>query len=114
MVGQDLNAALLFVRVVESGSFREASRLTGVPKSTLSRKLAELETRLGARLLQRTTRRIGLTDVGRGYFAEVSVAVGRLIDAERAVASHLAEPQGEVRITTSANIGTLLLAPALT
>ena len=55
----------LFVRVVQAGSFSAAARQLSVPKSTLSRKVAELEERLGARLLQRTTRKLRLTDAGR-------------------------------------------------
>lgn len=109
----DFNAALLFVRVVEAGSLRGAARALGVPKSTVSRKLAELEARLGARLLQRTTRRLGLTDVGRGYYAKASAAVAALVDAERSVGDHLGEPRGVVRITAPLNIGPLLIGPAV-
>jgi DNA-binding transcriptional LysR family regulator len=112
-MGHDLNAALLFVRVVDAGSFRGAARALGIPKSTVSRKLAELERRLGARLLQRTTRQIGLTDVGRGYYEQASAAIGALLDAERGVAEQLGEPRGALRITSSVNVGTLLLPPIL-
>jgi DNA-binding transcriptional LysR family regulator len=110
---RDLNAALFFVRVVDAGSFRGAARALGVPKSTVSRKLAELEERLGARLLQRTTRRIGLTDVGRGYYAKASAAVAALLDAERSVGEHLGEPRGTLRITAPLNFGPLLIGPAV-
>ncbi len=110
---QDLNAALLFVRVVECGSLRGAARALGVPKSTVSRKLADLEARLGARLLQRTTRRIGLTEVGRGYFAKASAAVAALLDAERGVGDHVGEPRGTLRITAPLNFGPLLIGPAV-
>ncbi|MGH7330794.1 MAG: LysR family transcriptional regulator, partial [Polyangiaceae bacterium] len=64
----DLNEMLVFARVVEAGSFIAASAKLGMPKSTVSRKVAELESRLNARLLQRTTRRLNLTDVGRTYY----------------------------------------------
>jgi len=112
-MGHDLNAALLFVRVVEAGSLRAASRLTGVPKSTLSRKLAELEERLGARLLQRTTRRIGLTELGRSYHAQASVAVAQLLEAERSISQAQSEPSGTLRLTASTSVGTLLLPELL-
>jgi len=112
-MGHDLNATLLFVRVVECGSFRAAAKLTGVPKSSLSRKMAELEQRLGARLLQRTTRRIGLTEVGRQYFAQVSPAIRQLAEAESAVADLMGEPRGSLRIATSNSIGAFLLPPVL-
>jgi DNA-binding transcriptional LysR family regulator len=59
---QDLNDLLYFARVVEHGGFSAAGRALGVPKSRLSRRIAELETRLGVRLLQRTTRKLALTD----------------------------------------------------
>src|SRR5262245_37015413 len=64
----DLNEILVFTRVVQAGSFTAAARLLGMPKSSVSRKVSELEDRLGLRLLQRTTRKLGLTDAGRLYF----------------------------------------------
>ena len=112
-MGHDLNAALLLVRVVEAGSLRAAARLTGVPKSTLSRKLAELEDRLGARLLQRTTRRIGLTEPGRAYYEQASAAVTQLLEAERNVVQAQAEPRGTLRITASNSVGNMLLPEVL-
>ena len=65
---QDLNDALIFAKVVEQGSFTAASRLLGIPKTTVSRKIQGLEQRLGARLLQRTTRRLSLTEAGGVYY----------------------------------------------
>ncbi len=64
---QDLNDLAYFAKVVEAGGFAAAGRLLGVPKSRLSRRIAELETRLGARLLQRTTRTLTLTTLGERY-----------------------------------------------
>ena len=60
----DLNAALVLVRVVQAGSFRSAARVLGMPKTTVSRKVAELEEQLGVQLLLRTTRTLALTDAG--------------------------------------------------
>ena len=63
----DLNEIVVFARVVQTGSFTQAAKQLGMPKSTVSRKVSELEERLGSRLLQRTTRKLCLTDVGRTY-----------------------------------------------
>ena len=64
----DLNEILVFTRVVQTGSITAAAAQLGMPKSTVSRKVTELEERLKARLLQRTTRKLSLTDVGRIYY----------------------------------------------
>src|SRR5262249_1678414 len=65
--GPDLNAMVVFAAVADTGSFTAAARHLAMPKSTVSRKVGELEKRVGARLIQRTTRRLSLTDVGRVY-----------------------------------------------
>src|SRR5215469_16196645 len=65
--GPDLNAMVVFAAVADTGSFTAAARHLAMPKSTISRKVGELEKRVGARLIQRTTRRLRLTDVGRVY-----------------------------------------------
>jgi DNA-binding transcriptional LysR family regulator len=64
---QDLNDMLYFAEVVERGGFAAAGRALGIPKSRLSRRVSELESQLGVRLLQRTTRKLSLTDVGEAY-----------------------------------------------
>ena len=66
----DLNETLVFARIVQAGSFTAAAKGLGMPKSTVSRKLSELEERLGTRLIQRTTRKLSLTDVGRTYYKD--------------------------------------------
>ena len=66
---QDLNDMLLFAEVVERGGFAAAGRALGLPKSRLSRRVAGLEAQLGVRLLQRTTRKLSLTDVGEAFVA---------------------------------------------
>jgi DNA-binding transcriptional LysR family regulator len=101
--------ALVFVKVVEAGSFRGAAAALGIPKSSVSRKVAELEARLGARLLQRTTRRIGLTAAGAAYHRQAARAAQALQDAERAVAELEAEPRGVLRLSASLNFGLLFL-----
>jgi DNA-binding transcriptional LysR family regulator len=96
----DLNQILAFTTVARTGSFSAAARELGIPKSTLSRKVAELERRLGARLLQRTTRKLSLTDSGHAYFQHATRAVQEAEEAELAV-QHLQDaPRGLLRITT--------------
>ena len=68
----DLNDIVVFARVVEAGSFTAAARLLGMPKTTVSRRVAALEREVGVRLLQRTTRSLNLTDAGRLYYEQSS------------------------------------------
>ncbi len=107
----DLNEILVFARVVQAGSFIAASAKLGMPKSTVSRKVSELETRLNARLLQRTTRKLSLTDVGRTYYDYCARIVGEVEDAEQAVSSLQNRPRGELRVTCGPNAA--FLAPIL-
>lgn len=99
----DLNEVLVFTRVVQAGSFTAAARTLGMPKSTVSRKVSALEERLGARLLQRTTRKLGLTDAGRTYFDYGARIVSEVEDAERAIGTLQSTPRGLLRITAGIN-----------
>jgi DNA-binding transcriptional LysR family regulator len=99
----DLNEIAVFTRVVQAGSFTAAAKLLGMPKSTVSRKVSELENRLDARLLQRTTRKLSLTDAGRTYFDYGQRIVSELEAAEHAVGSLQDSPRGLLRITTGLN-----------
>ncbi|MFO0551483.1 MAG: LysR family transcriptional regulator [Polyangiaceae bacterium] len=102
-----LDEIVVFARVVETGSFTGAAAALEMPKSTVSRKISELEARLRARLLQRTTRKLNLTDVGRTYYAHCARIVAELEEAERAVGSLQAVPRGLLRVTTPLNLGFL-------
>lgn len=95
----DLGEILAFTSVVRGGSFTAAAALLGMPKSTVSRKIAELEARIGARLLQRTTRRVSLTDAGRAYYEHAARIVSEIEEAEQAVSRMQAAPRGLLRIT---------------
>ena len=108
----DLHGAAVFVQVVESGSIRGAARALAMPKSNVSRRVAELEAQLGARLLQRTTRTLSLTDAGRAFHQYAAAAVAALQDAERAVHDLEGEPRGTLRVTAPANFS-MLFMPAL-
>lgn len=96
----DLNDYRYFAKVIEAGGFSAASRELGIPKSRLSRRVAELEARLGVRLLQRSTRKLTLTDVGQRILAHSQALVREAEAAERVAASLLAEPSGLVRLST--------------
>ena len=103
----DLNELLIFTRVVQSGSFTAAARLLEMPKSTVSRKVAELEDRVGARLLQRTTRKLGLTDAGRIYFDYGARIVTEVEEAEQAVGRLQSTPRGLLRVTAPLSLSIL-------
>ena len=95
----DLNDLCYFVQVVDHGGFAAAGRAIGVPKSKLSRRIALLEERLGVRLIQRSSRRFSVTEIGREYYQR---CVAMLIEAEAAeevIAKARAEPRGVVRIS---------------
>lgn len=96
---QDLNDLYLFARVVEHGGFAAAGRATGLPKSKLSRRVGELEARLGVRLIQRSTRRFAVTEIGQEYYRH---CVAMLVEAETAqeiIDRSRSEPQGIVRVS---------------
>jgi DNA-binding transcriptional LysR family regulator len=95
----DLNDLLVFTRVVQSGSFTAAARLLGMTKSSVSRRVTELEDRIGARLLQRTTRKLSLTDVGRAYYASCARIIAEVEEAELAVSQMQAAPRGTLRVS---------------
>lgn len=95
----DLNDLYFFANVVEEGGFTAAGRSLGIPKSRLSRRISELETRLGVRLLQRNTRGIALTDIGSRYYKQCQIVLAAAEAAENAVTSSLAEPSGHVRVS---------------
>src|SRR6478672_4439088 len=82
---RDLNDTLIFAKVVEHGSFISAARALRLPKTTVSRKIQDLETRLGAQLLHRTTRKLGLTEAGNVYFEHSQRIARDLNEAESAV-----------------------------
>ena len=98
---------LVFARVVQSGSFTTAAAELGMPKSTVSRKISELEARLKARLLNRTTRKVSPTDVGRTYYDYCARVAGEVEDAERAVSKLQEVPRGVLRLTTGPNVSFL-------
>jgi DNA-binding transcriptional LysR family regulator len=95
----DLNDIAVFVRVAQLESFSRAARALGMPVSTVSRKVASLEERLGVTLLQRTTRNLSLTVQGRAYFDQCSEPLSHLYDAERAITQTQKKPEGLLRLS---------------
>lgn len=104
---------LLFAAAVEHGGFAAAARELGIPKSTLSKRLAVLEASLGARLVHRTSRSFTLTDLGREVHEHARAARIELDAAEQIVRRRMAEPAGTVRITASVPDAQDLLARLL-
>jgi len=95
---QDLNDMLYFAEVVDRGGFAAAGRALGLPKSKLSRRVAELEARLGVRLLQRTTRKLSLTETGELYHRHCVAMREEAEAAADAVALVQTEPRGTIRV----------------
>jgi DNA-binding transcriptional LysR family regulator len=100
----DLNDIVIFTKVVETKSFTGAAELLGLPKSTVSRKLAQLEERLGVRLVQRTTRKLALTDIGHAYYERCARIVADVAAAEQVVTDMQATPRGRLRATAPADL----------
>lgn len=103
----------LFATVVEQGSFTCAAELLGMPKSSVSQKISRLESQLGVRLLQRTTRRLSLTPQGEVYVEQCRALLALARSANLAMARLRAAPAGRVRITAPEATGTLLLGRIL-
>jgi DNA-binding transcriptional LysR family regulator len=109
----DLSAMAAFVQVVEGRSFSVAARGLGLTRSAVSRQIAGLEDRLGARLLNRTTRRLSLTEAGAVYYEHCARILAEAVAAERAVADLDAAPRGLLRINAPMSFGQNHLGPAV-
>lgn len=105
----DLNAVRVFLAVVEHGGFREAAAQSKEPKSTVSRRVANLEAALGQQLLRRTTRTVSLTEEGELFFKQASLALSSLSDAVRAVREAETTPRGLLKVTAPHTFGELFL-----
>ncbi|MBM3487898.1 MAG: LysR family transcriptional regulator [Alphaproteobacteria bacterium] len=102
-----------FVRVVETGSFSEAARRIGVAKSVVSKRIDQLEGRLGDRLLHRTTRRVGATPMGAAYYDHCLRILADVEETERAIGRNVTEPKGHLRISAPTALGTAVIGPSL-
>src|SRR5260221_9107747 len=106
----DLNLVTAFVRVVEQQSFTSAAKALGLPKSSVSRRVTELEEQLGVQLLHRTTRKLALTEAGRSYFEQAERALTELQAAAESASGMDTEARGIVRVTAPIDIGVMGLA----
>jgi DNA-binding transcriptional LysR family regulator len=109
-----LDAMSLFVATVEAGSLSAAARRAGMPLATVSRRLSELEKHLKTRLLNRSTRRLSLTDAGQSYLAACRRILDDVGEAERAAAGEYLSPTGELVITAPVVFGRLHVLPVVT
>lgn len=108
-----LEDMIAFVRVAESQSFTAAAERLGLSKSAVSRRMAELEDRLGVRLINRTTRRLGLTEVGQTFYERCQRIIADIEDAECSATRVAAEPRGILRVNAPTSFGIQHLGPAL-
>ena len=102
----------LFTRVVDAGSFTAAAEGLGISRALASKLIQTLEDSLGVRLLNRTTRRVSLTDAGRNYYQRVSEILAQLAEAEAEAAELQLEPRGRMRVSAPISFSVLHLAPA--
>lgn len=109
----DLNDVACLAEVVATGSFSAAARRLAVPKSTVSRRIARLERDLGVRLLQRTTRKLGLTDAGEAYYQSCSRALALLEEGRRSVTGMQREPSGTLRLTAPPDLAQPLVGEVI-
>ncbi|RYZ65696.1 MAG: LysR family transcriptional regulator, partial [Proteobacteria bacterium] len=105
----ELDSIPVFVKVAQMGSFTQAARVLGMPNTTVSAKVAQLERSLGITLMQRTTRKLHLTEAGQTYLERCVRALAELEAAESEITSNNGEIRGVLRITSSVDIGHSLL-----
>lgn len=103
----------IFVAVVECGSFSHAAEKLGVTKSAISKRVTQLEDELGIRLLNRTTRKLSLTEAGKRYYDHVSQALSIAQQGIDAVTELQGEPKGKLKITAPMSFGVLYIAPII-
>lgn len=106
----DLNHVAAFVRVVQDGSFTAAARSLNLPKSSVSRSVAQLEQDLGIRLMHRTTRKLHLTDAGAEFHARVARALADIDEATSAASDLQRELRGSIRVAAPLDIGVWAVA----
>lgn len=108
-----LNEMQAFVTVVDQGGFTDAARKLGISKSAVSKHVAALEDRLGARLLNRTTRRVSPTEIGLAFYDRAIRVLSEAEDAEAMVSSMQEAPRGELRVTAPVSFGLRRVTPAV-
>ncbi|MBI4968374.1 MAG: LysR family transcriptional regulator [Rhodospirillales bacterium] len=109
----NLSGMAIFARVVEEKGFSAAASALGLSKSAISKQLAKLEDRLGVRLLNRTTRRLSLTDAGAAYYERAARILAEAAEADRAMSALVEAPRGLLRVNAPMSFGVRHLGPAL-
>jgi DNA-binding transcriptional LysR family regulator len=112
-MSQDLARIRAFVQVFDAGGFSSAARQHGRSKALLSKYVTDLEDYLGVRLMNRTTRKLSLTEAGEAYYREASQLLQQLDDLDATISDQTAEPRGLVRVSAPRNLGETTLAPAI-
>lgn len=110
---QDLARIRAFVQVFDAGGFSAAARAHGRSKALLSKYVTDLEDHLGVRLMNRTTRKLSLTEAGEAYYREVSALLTQLDDLDASISEQTSEPRGLLRVSAPRNFGEETLAPAI-
>jgi len=103
----------LFVRIVDAGSFAAGAEQLGLSRALASRAILDLETRLGTRLLNRTTRRLSLTEAGAAFYRRAQRITADVVEAEEEAAALHARPRGLLRVNAPMSFGVLHVAPAM-
>ena len=103
----------IFARVAETGSFSAAARTLGVSNSVVSKYISGLEEKLGVTLIQRNTRHLVLTDIGRGYLERCLTILSDVEEADRAASNEHAEPRGILRVNAALSFGLRHLGPVI-
>lgn len=106
------DATEILIQVIDNGSFSAAAEHLGLSKSHVSRQISQLENRLGTQLLNRTTRRLSLTETGQAYYQRCKDIVSQLEEAEQAVLDQQQTPRGTLRLTVAGAFGERFIAPA--
>jgi len=110
---QDLARIRAFVQVFDAGGFSAAARSHGRSKALLSKYVTDLEDYLGVRLMNRTTRKLSLTEAGEAYYREASALLAQLDDLDATISEQTSEPRGLLRVSAPRNFGENTLAPAI-
>jgi len=109
----DKNAMALYVKVVENNSFSRAAEREGIPVSTVSRKISELEKALGVRLLERSTRRLRMTEIGQDYYERCRRGLEEFETANLMVSNQQAEVSGRLRLSVPPSISEVVIIPLI-
>ncbi|MNF34681.1 HTH-type transcriptional regulator DmlR [compost metagenome] len=109
----DLNELFIYAKVVDHGGFAQAGRALNMPKSTLSRRVSQLEARLGVRLIQRSTRQFQVTDIGHAYYRHCVAMMAEAEYAEDVVEQNRSEPRGIIRMSCTTPLLNFWVAPLL-